>query len=68
MPLQAVSLFGDGSVVLTLLKLLPDNDPWFRMRDAPTVVGLSTVTRNLIVTLLPAGSVPIVIGPTVPPD
>lgn len=31
-------------------------------------MGLSTVTWNLIVTLLPAGRVPIVMGPTGPPD
>src|SRR5690349_6195181 len=67
-PEQAVSAFGDGSVVLRVLKLLPDSVPWFRMRAAPTAEGLFTVTRNFIVTLLPTGNVPIAMGPTVSPD
>src|SRR5438105_12103106 len=49
----------DGSSVSTLLKLLPETVPWF---ETCAVVllghGLLTVTRNLMMMLLLAGSVP----------
>src|SRR6266508_1978436 len=55
---QAGSALGAGSVVVTLLKLLPDTVLWFKMRVriSPGPNG-STVTRYLIVTVLPAGRV-----------
>src|SRR5687768_12102139 len=59
-----------GSSVSTLAKLLPETVPWFSTRGGLSSVrfaGLFTVTWKLIVTLPPAGNVPI-LAVTVSPD
>src|SRR5262249_2493299 len=56
---HAGSAFGAGSVVVRLLKLLPETVLWFKIRVVPAGKGSFTVTWNLIVTVLPAGRVPI---------
>ena len=51
-----------GSSVNTFAKLLPLTVPCSVTLSTPAATGLFTVASNLIVTLLPAGSVPMTIG------
>ena len=51
-----------GSSVRNVAKLAPETVPWFVRTQTPGGIGFATMARKVIVMLLPAGSVPMLMG------